>query len=161
MKPTSESLHARVRYDLETGILTWRKGTPKGPAGSLAGWVDEQGYRWLRLDGRLYPAHHVIWCMQTGAWPETLVDHFDTDPANNKWSNLREASKKANQENRRRANSNNKAGLLGVSLQPTGRFQSKICAGGKSIYIGTFDTAALAHAAYVQAKRRLHEGCTL
>ena len=32
---------------------------------------------------------------------------------------------------------------------------------GDQIHLGGYPTPELAHAAYVQAKRRLHEGCTL
>lgn len=38
---------------------------------------------------------------------------------------------------------------------------SRIGVAGKSLSLGCFDTADQAHAAYVEAKRLHHEGCTL
>jgi hypothetical protein len=44
---------------------------------------------------------------------------------------------------------------------PVGRLSASVWVGGKRVYLGRFDTAEEAHAAYVAAKRRLHQGCTL
>lgn len=156
----AERLRKRLRYDPETGALTWLIGTSKGPAGSAAGWRDPDGYLMLRFEKRLHPAHRLIWLYMTGAWPEGLVDHRDTDPTNNKWSNLRDVTKRTNQENRRAASKHNKSGLLGVSTLPH-CFVAKIESRGRVHYLGRHKTAEAAHAAYVKAKRELHEGCTL
>jgi hypothetical protein len=39
--------------------------------------------------------------------------------------------------------------------------RARIAINGHQINLGRFRTAEAAHAAYVDAKRRLHEGCTL
>lgn len=158
--------HARLkqllRYDYVTGVFTWNvssRGHKK--IGRKAGWKDNQGYLHIRLDGVLYPAHRLAWLYVTGEWPKGgFVDHINTNPSDNKWDNLRDATKRVNQENRRRPGRNNKSGFLGVS--PNGqRWSASIVSHRMKKHLGTFDTPEQAHEAYVVAKRELHKGCTL
>lgn len=93
-----------------------------------------------------------------------FVDHVSTVVTDNRWVNLRDATKKINQENRRRACRNNKAGLLGVS--PNGKrwaatINTTENGERKRHYLGTFDTPTQAYQAYIEAKRKHHKGCTL
>lgn len=80
------------------------------------------------------------------------VDHKDLDPSNNRWSNLRAADWQTNPRNRR-AQSNNRAGLKGVTpAKAPGRWRSTIVLGkGRQKYLGTFTTPEEAHAAYCAA----------
>ena len=41
------------------------------------------------------------------------------------------------------------------------RFKARITVKGKEILLGRFDTAEEAHAAYLEAKRVHHPGCTI
>lgn len=147
---------ARLRYDPETGDLTWRIGTSAGPASSAAGWRDEQGYLWVRFEKRLHAGQRLIWLIVTGEWPVGLVDHRDTNPRNNRWTNLRDVTPRVNMENRQRPNKNNRAGLLGVATKPGNRFAAKIESRGRVKCLGTFGTAEEAHQAYLRAKREIH-----
>jgi hypothetical protein len=66
-----------------------------------------------------------------------------------------------NQQNQRKARLDNKSGFLGVGRIGK-RWQARISyPGGKDTYLGLFDTPELAHAAYLEAKRRLHPGGTI
>lgn len=164
---TAERIRALLQYDPKTGRITWavdvgHNGRIK--AGTRAGWHDDDGYLLIRVEGTLYQGHRLIWLHQTGEWPKGVVDHRNLKPSDNRWENLRDVRKRVNQENRHRAGKNNKSGLLGVS--PNGnRWSATIntSEGGvrKHHYLGTFDTPEQAHQVYVDAKRRLHEGCTL
>jgi hypothetical protein len=60
-------------------------------------------------------AHRVAWALVTGAWPAEDIDHKNGRKDDNRFDNLRLASKRLNQENLRRAQKNNPWGLLGVS----------------------------------------------
>jgi hypothetical protein len=42
-----------------------------------------------------------------------------------------------------------------------GKFCARLSLGGERLFLGHFDTAELAYAAYLSAKRRLHAGNTL
>ena len=158
---TQAELTRMLHYNPNSGVFTWRASSRRGWNGKRAGWVDEQGYLYIKIAGTLRPAHRLAWLYMTGAWPPSgYIDHIDTDPSNNRWENLRDATKRTNQENRRRPGRRNKAGFLGVS--PNGdRWSASIVSHRNKHHLGTFDTPQEAHVAYVAAKRQLHKGNTL
>lgn len=163
--PVKEA-YARARdllaYDANTGTFTsLTQRREKGP-GLPIQTVPVNGYIYIRVDGQQLPAHQLAWLLATGRWPEGVIDHRDGNRANNAFKNLRDVTHAVNLQNQRRAKSDNRAGLLGAHLRSdTGRFASRIRAPEGVVYLGSFDTAEEAHEAYVVAKRRLHEGCTL
>jgi hypothetical protein len=96
----------------------------------------------------------------TGRWPNGVVDHINGDTSDNQWSNLRDVTHSVNCQNQRRAKRSNASGLLGVSFFD-GKPRASISVDGRPIHLGTFDTPEAAHQAYVEAKRKLHAGCTI
>lgn len=158
---TAERVRELLSYDPATGILTWRvhRGG-KAKKGERAGSPDRKGARQISFGGRVLREHRLIWLYMTGRWPDPEVDHGNGNSEDNRWKNLREATSRFNKENRRRANKNNSTGLLGVS-EYDDKFRARITVGGREIWLGRFDTASAAHQAYVEAKRKLHEGGTL
>jgi hypothetical protein len=99
----------------------------------------------------------------TGRFPDGQIDHRDGDKDNNRWGNLRDVTRLVNQQNQRRAHrSNRSSGLMGATWSKASKkWQSGIKLNGKFIYLGSFETPEEAHATYISAKRRLHEGCTI
>ena len=161
---TQARLKKLLHYEPETGVFTW-KVRPSLKSRRRAG--DVAGCRWnkpprrvIGIDGTNYLAYRLAFLFMTGEFPLLGVDHKDTDPSNDAWDNLREASDEINQQNRRRPSKKNRCGLLGVSKKRNG-YCAQISIDKKQTYIGTFDTPELAHAAYVAAKRIHHPGCTL
>ena len=74
----------------------------------------------VKLDGKRYLVHRVIWVLVYGnISPNLDIDHIDGNPWNNKISNLRLVEKKINQRNRKKMK-NNKTGVCGVSYHKTG-----------------------------------------
>lgn len=121
-----------------------------------------RGYMEIRIERRSYLEHRLIWLWVYGEWPSGEVDHINGKRCDNRIENLRDATRTINQQNRRRAQSNNKVGLMGVSFHKgNGRYQAQIQSGGKRMTLGYFDSAAEAHACYLDAKRRLHAGNTI
>lgn len=154
---TVERLREVLDYDPETGILRWRISTSRRVrAGMVAGSLNH-GYRRIAIDRCVYLTHRIAWLYMTGAWPKDQIDHKNGVRDDNRFLNLREASNAENQHNQRHARRDNRTGLLGVSTNG-GRFQAQIMVDGKQHYLGCFGTAEAAHAAYVEAKRRLHPG---
>lgn len=142
-----------LHYDPKSGLLTWTKRVARNVfAGGEAGSVDGQGYKHFQFKGCIYPCHQVAWALFHNEWPDAHVDHRDGDRANNRIENLREANQSQNCANRR-VSPKNKVGLKGVVEKRPGRFSAVIWL-GKSVHLGTFDTAEKAHAAYVSAAEK-------
>jgi hypothetical protein len=161
---TQEQLKAALHYDPSTGVFTRLvdSGGRGGRKGSAAGYINDQGYVLIAVHSVQYRAHRLAWLYMTGAWPAGEVDHKNGVRADNWWANLRDVPTKVNAQNKRRAQKNSKTGLLGVSWdKKKGNYTARIKVDGRYPTLGSFDTPEAGHAAYVEAKRRLHEGCTI
>ena len=162
---TQERLKNLLHYDLKTGEFKWRIA-PNGRifVGQIAGSPSIEGYIKIKIDCVLYQASRLAWFYMTGEWPPEEVDHKNTINNDNRWDNLRLASRTLNAQNLRNARITNKStGLLGVTRHNalSGGFQARIRVGGKEKRLGTFPPASQAHEAYVIAKRQYHIGCTI
>lgn len=157
---TSDGLRAELTYDPETGHFTracWRQGR-----GGHAGTINNLGYRLIRVGGWRYRAHRLAWLYVHGAWPAGQIDHINGIRDDNRIANLRDVPDIINQQNRRNPHKGSQVPFLGVKLakQPN-RFVAGIKDAGRHVHLGVFDSPEEAHAAYLDAKRELHEGCTL
>lgn len=168
MTPTHEDVQKRLSYDAETGEFTWlpyrdRTGRPSQRPGQKAGTVNNMGYVAINVLRRPYLAHRLAWLLTHGEWPRHHIDHINGDKQDNRLANLRDVPSVVNMQNLRKATkANRSSGLLGAWWsKAAGRWRSQIKVLGKLTHLGLFDTAEEAHAAYVEAKRRLHEGCTI
>jgi hypothetical protein len=149
-----------LSYDPETGEFRWKVDRRKELKGSLAGTPNSDGYIQITIDYKKYRAHRLAWLFTTGEWPTHDVDHIDGNVANNSIGNLRIATRSENNQNLKKAKSNNKLGILGV-IAHQGRFMAKIKANGKVRFLGYFDDPLVAHEAYLKAKRELHDFSTI
>lgn len=159
-------------YDPATGEFTWKGRDIFTGAGAMfhlryAGKV--AGGRTFHLngsphdiqimiDGKWRKAHRLAWLWMTGEWPEHLIDHINRDGHDNRWANLRPATKSTNAQNRRGAAAHSKSGVRGVWWERSRRkwiAEIKI-ENGKRI-IQRFSTKEEAIAA-VQAFRKLYFG---
>jgi len=90
-----------------------------------------------------------------------MLDHINGVRSDNRLENLRDASDTLNAENKHVAQKNSKTGLLGVTVHDATHFRARIQVKGCYADLGLFKTPEAAHAAYIKAKRLLHEGCTI
>lgn len=160
---TQARLREVLDYNPETGIFKWvaPRGSNARPDGR-AGSPNDDGYIIIAVDGRKYRAHRLAWLWVHGRFPSGLIDHKNCVRDDNRIDNLRDSTKVFNQQNQRAPFKNNRLGIRGVYLHMlSGRFGARIGINKKVKHIGYFDTAEEAHAAYVEAKRKHHEGCTL
>lgn len=157
---TQARLKELLDYDPETGIFAWKiKPARRIMVGEIAGHFRE-GRWFIKINKQNHRASRLAWLYMTGEWPCGEVDHMDTVSSNNAWLNLRDVPRQINQQNTRKAMNTNVCGFLGVSQKPWG-YMARIYVNGKQHYLGMFKSAEIAHAAYIEAKRKLHKGNTL
>lgn len=156
-------------YELDPGVLWWRE-RPLSHftdehrqriwnskfAKTKAGHIDGSGYIQIRVDWKMIQAHHIIWALMTGEWPKNQIDHRNGKRDDNRFSNLREATPSEQNQNVA-LRKDNQAGLTGVHQRGSGRWRAAISARGRRHSLGSFDTKEEAHAAYLDAKNRLHQ----
>jgi hypothetical protein len=151
-----------LEYNATTGLFMWRVSAfHKRNRGKIAGSKKGNGYVEIQINGRMHKAHRLAWLVSFGELPPDLeIDHIDGDRSNNAIANLRLVTKAVNQQNQRSPHARNKLGYLGVSKNGSG-YRAEIKVNGKKKCIGTYSTPEIASTAYINAKRQLHEGCTL
>jgi hypothetical protein len=120
----------------------------------LPGGLTPKGYWKIGVDGHRYHAHCLAWLYMTGEWCELDIDHRNGDRADNRWSNLREATRTQNNGNGKRPR-NNSTGFKGVHFfKQTGRYQAGITVDGRRQHLGYFSDPEDAHAAYLNAAEK-------
>ena len=159
MAITQERLKELLSYDPLTGVFLWMVKRCNKRPGDVAGCNKNRNYTVVYVEGRFYRAHRLAWFYMTGGWAEE-IDHKNGIKTDNSFSNLRDVTHSVNGQNQRKARSDNKLGFLGVSKR-RGGFRSVIKANGKYLHLGDFKTPELAYSAYLEAKRKLHPGCTI
>ncbi|MCI0562050.1 MAG: HNH endonuclease [Nitrososphaera sp.] len=153
---TADRLKEVLCYDPETGLFI-RRVTLSNRAiqGHVAGYTDKRfGYVRICIDYRMYPAHALAYLYVLGEWPEEDIDHINMDRADNRWRNLRKASRSQNMANIR-AHRDNTSGVKGVTWdRARGKWVAQIYIKGKKIHLGGFTNIEDAKEAYAAAADR-------
>jgi hypothetical protein len=152
--PDAEYLRALFCYDPATGELQWRRGAYVRQRINLSAGGRGSRYTRIGVEGRYYLAHRVIWKWMTGQDPPSDIDHVDRDGFNNRWANLRLATKTQAVWNRKLPRRVNLP--CGVMTTPCGKWRARIMVDDTRKHLGTFSTVAEAAAAYEAAARELH-----
>jgi hypothetical protein len=157
MELTSEELRRLLHYDPETGVFRWKcQPCNRVKIGQEAG-TGSNGYSLIRISGKCFKAHRLAWLYMTGEWPKEFIDHINGVRSDNRFANLREATQAENKRNIGKLR-NNTSGFKGVYFNKLfNRWQARVMAAGKSIYLGSFMTPEEAHTAYCDGARRYHE----
>jgi hypothetical protein len=140
-------------YDQVTGVF-YRKAPGRGFAvGDVAGTREQNNYVRILLDGVSYRAHRLAWFYVHGYLPQRL-DHKDKIRFHNWIDNLRLCTVQQNNFNKSKQ-SNNTTGFKGVCFhKAAGKFVANIQINRKKCYLGLFDTAEEASAAYITASQK-------
>ncbi|WP_226780338.1 HNH endonuclease signature motif containing protein [Oceaniglobus trochenteri] len=157
---TREEAGKLLSYNPDTGILRWRIETNahgrKIHPGDIAG-TDKDGYNQIKIFGRVYRAHHLAWLFMTGEWPAAGMDmdHINRDRGDNRWANLRMATRSQNNINGSPSKAN-KSGCKGVSMtKATGKWHARIEKDGKVHLLGNFTDLGDAIAARKAAELKM------
>lgn len=153
---TQSRLKELLHYDADSGLFYYRKSTGRKKAFSVAGSLRKKdGYVRICLDNVHYLAQRLAWLYVTGEWPEHDTDHIDMCRSNNRFSNLRAATRSQNMSNSG-ARRNNTTGYKGVFKNRSG-FSARITVGYQDIYLGSFKSAKEASTAYLVAAKKYHQ----
>ena len=172
---TADTLCRLLRYEEDTGHLFWRERNAAEFSDGYhrsdvrcAMWNARYsgkaalnqphvyGYRNGAILNKKHYAHRVIWAMKTGTWPVAEIDHIDLDRSNNRWANLRAATRAENARNQR-LRVTNKSGFKGVSWsKEMNKWHSTIWLECSQISLGFFSEKSDAAAAYVNASHKYH-----
>lgn len=140
---TQEQLKREIHYDPLTG--RFRRLIKRTNAREEVDMRDADGYLRICVMGRRRQANRLAWLYMTGEWPAGEVDHIDRDPANDRWTNLRDTTRKQNLENSVEQ-VNNTSGHRGVHLRTWRNHRpmwvARIGHNGRRIHLGAFVSKA-------------------
>tara|TARA_R100000789_G_scaffold41611_1_gene43163 strand:+ start:38342 stop:39124 length:783 start_codon:yes stop_codon:yes gene_type:complete len=134
-----EYLYENIHYDENSGKMFWKAYSLKHNKGEELSSVDNCGYPTVRIMGKHYRQHRLVFLMENGRWPESCIDHKNGDTKDNRRCNLREVTKKQNSKNIKRR-SDNTSGIMGVSwAKYLNKWETYINVDGEKIPLGNFE----------------------
>lgn len=155
---TREFLRSLFDYDPETGVVRWKeatkykpniKGKPAGARKSVG------GYLAVEVRSVPVPVHRLAWFLHTGEVPPEDLDHRNHDKGDNRFANLRPATRLQNSRNRG-PNKNNTSGFKGVCAhKATSLWKAQIGVGPNRGYLGLYPTPERAALVYNEAAHRI------
>lgn len=150
--PTSKELGRVFLYDPDSGRLL--RYTDQGLV--TAGYRNKDGYIATEFKDRPFRAHRIAWALMTGAWPEAEIDHINGIRHDNRWGNLREATRLQNAANTP-CKKSNALKVKGVHYDTARQsYRAQIMVNRKKINLGNFKTVSEAAEAYAAGASRYH-----
>lgn len=149
-------LRRRYEYDPAHGCFLWKKPLENmtKKAGDVVGGQGPERYAAVFILGHRFKVHRLIWLWHNGTYPVGNIDHINGNSRDNRIENLRIATSAQNAANRFRKSKHG----LGATVGLDGKFAARITVPGtkKRLYLGRYDTAKEATAAYLGAAAVLH-----
>lgn len=169
MRLTPEIVRELLDYNPETGLLAWAKRDRKWfssdnacntfntqfqgkPAGCTR--IRKNGYGTIevRVLDKMWYAHRLAWMWMTDEPLPEEIDHINRDATDNRWVNLRAATKTDNQRNSS-LRSDNTSGVTGVYWEKApGKWSARIRVNNKMVFLGYFESKDGAIAARLDAE---------
>tara|TARA_B110000444_G_scaffold260193_1_gene306288 strand:+ start:645 stop:1259 length:615 start_codon:yes stop_codon:yes gene_type:complete len=154
-KPIPKDIGDYLAYSEEssTGLINKVSRNYRAKKGQESGSINSRGYYLIFFKSKSYLSHRIVYFLNTGIDPEEKqVDHIDRNRLNNKISNLRLATNKQNQDNRRKQK-NNTSGVTGVTWHKRdNRYYADISHNKKKLSLGYFNKSDEAVAVRIAAE---------
>ena len=139
---TQAELKNLIHYDPDTGSVY------RLPLGLLVDCKDSCGYVIVKVKGKIYKAHRLAFLFMVGRFPEGDVDHVNMIRSDNRWCNLREATRQQNNVNVR-SKPGSSSRFLGVTFSKTHKkWAARIRTSEGRRLLGYFDDEAEAAREY-------------
>jgi len=136
---TQERLKELFYYNKQFGFLVRKKSRYSGKVGTIAGSIKPNGYAEVRIAGKYYSVHRLVFLYVNGELPPYQADHINGIRNDNRWVNLRAVSAHENQKNQKKP-SNNTSGIRGVGwIRLHNKWQSRISIDKRRVNLGYFD----------------------
>lgn len=154
MSSSLTALEARSLFEVREGLLINRHARRMVKAGSVCGSPNGAGYLHFRYLGSHYYVHKVIWLIERGE-SANQIDHINGDRSDNRIENLREVTCQENLRNRK-IGKGNTSGVMGVIWCAHKKlWLARIGAGGRSKFLGYFESFDQAKASRKSAEAAL------
>lgn len=92
----------------------------KGSNGSL----DKDGYLIIKVKGKQFKAHRIVWLLNKGKFPKSELDHINRNRIDNRIENLRESNRKQQVHNQN-IKPNKQTGVVGIYIDNTKGLKNK------------------------------------
>ena len=155
MELTAKKLRSVLDYNPSTGIFRWKVAYTR-KVGTVAGYINDNGYRVICIFSKDYRASNLAFLWMVGKLPIVDVDHKNRKKFDDRWKNLRLATRSQNMANSKYDDSRK------VKKAPKGvcwdsyhqKFRAGIMINYKRIHLGFFDTPSRAQDAYITAAQK-------
>lgn len=155
MTLTQELLKELVYYLPETGIFTWNKPRSGCTPGSPCGFITPHGYHVIGIAWGQWRANRLAFLYMTGKLPpdDMDVDHINLVKTDNRWCNLRLATRSQNMANTSVYRLGT-SGVKGVTWDKARqKWRAQLRVNGRKTNLGRFDTCEEAAAKVEEVAR--------
>ena len=143
-------------FDYNDGQLHWKVSPKIGVnVGDIAGHIEFRGYKVIKIMGKKYKAHRLVFLYHNGYIPKVL-DHIDNDRTNNRIENLRIATRGQNNQNAK-IRKDNTSGVKGVFWNNRTQKWTAALQHNKQKWKKTFDTLEEAKIEIESVRMKLHK----
>ena len=147
--PSADEFRRLLDYTPDDGLFRWSMDPENGTRrGRVAGCKAQNGYRMIRVLGKLRLAHRIAWTIYYGKLPEFCIDHVNRIRDDNRIANLRDVPQSANMKN-----TGARGVLVAAVKTDNGAWKSQIHRYAKLDTLGEFSTPDEANAAWNDARK--------
>ena len=140
-------------FDYADGQLVSKTNIKRRKIGAVLGSLSSKSYLIAHVNTKNYRVHRLVFLYFHGHMPPQ-VDHIDGNRLNNRIENLREATSKQNNQNRKPTGSSGVKGV--VWHKQSKKWVASICVNRKSVHLGSFENIEDAALAATEAREKLH-----